>query len=157
MQIKFQRPEEKLNIKAAAITDEGKSLESSRSYENDNEQTVLTTNLETLEIPKVEEPSIWNVEKLKMKQGRKEHQNGKKYLETVFPINLADEEDKVHQSHLNKSKSDKSVAQIEVESTPTSAAARRARQIKFDWLQNNTKHSGFWIILVFTYIVFLLR
>ena len=147
-----------MNIKAAEITDEGKSLESSRSYENDNEQTVLTTNLETLEIPKVEEPSIWNVEKLKMKQGRMEHQNGKKYLETVFPIiHLADQEYKVDQSHLNKSKSDKSVAQIEVESTPTSAAARRARQIKFDWLKNNTKHSGFWIILVFIDIVFLLR
>ena len=144
-----------MNIKAAEITDEGKSLESSRSYENDNEQTVLTTNLETLEIPKVEKPSIRNVEKLNMKQGQKEHLNGKKYLETVF--HLADEEDKVDQSHLNKSKSDKSVAQIEVESTPTSAAARRARQIKFDWLQNNTKHSGLCIILVFTYFVFLLR
>ena len=140
-----------MNIKAAEITDEGKSLESSRSYENDNEQTILTTNLETLEIPKVEQPSIRNVEKLNMKRGQKEHQNGKKYLETVF--HLADEEDKVDQSHLNKSKSDKSVAQIEVES----AAARRARQIKFDWLQNNTKHSGLWIILVFAYIVFLLR
>ena len=137
-----------MNIKAAAITDEGKSLESSRSYENDNEQTVLTTNLESLEIPKVEEPSIRNVGKLNIKQGRKEHQNGKKYLETVLPTHLADEEDKVDQSHLNKSKSDKSVAQIEVESTPTSAAARRARQIKFDWLQNNTKHTGLWTILV---------
>ena len=42
MQIKFQRPEEKLNIKAA---DEGKTSGNSGCFENDNEQTVLSAKI----------------------------------------------------------------------------------------------------------------
>ena len=45
MQIKFQRPEEKLNIKAAAITDEGKTSGKFECFENDNEQTVLSAKI----------------------------------------------------------------------------------------------------------------
>ena len=110
---------------------------------------------ETLEIPKVEPPSIRKFEKLKIKQEQKEiEKNGKKYLETSSPdptSHLAaveeTKQDKVDQSH-SKSKSDKSVVaaakQIEMDSTsqPSLQVAARARQVKFDWLQNNTKCPG---------------
>ena len=72
---------------------------------------------ETLEIPKVEPPSIRKFEKLKIKQEQKEiEKNGKKYLETSSPDSTSHlatveetKQDKVDQSH-SKSKSDKSAA-----------------------------------------------
>ena len=109
---------------------------------------------ETLEIPKVEPPSIRKFEKLKIKQEQKEiEKNGKKYLETRSPDSTSQpatveetKQDKVDQSH-SKSKSDKSLVaaakQIEMDSTsPSLQAAARARQVKFDWLQNDTKCPG---------------